>query len=82
MFIRFAAGMTYSASFYALTAAVVSFCAIEPFLLKKLSDVEEHAGKNGPALSRVIGRPIVYACGLLLFMVFDTHDGQFIYTQF
>jgi alginate O-acetyltransferase complex protein AlgI len=82
MFIRFSRGIAYDPSFYAMTAAVAAFCAIEPFLARKFDNLEQGAGENGPALSRVLGRPLAYACCLLLFMLFDEHDAQFIYFQF
>ena len=74
--------MAFGTTFYAFTASVVLFCAIEPILGQKLSEIEESAGVNGPALIRILGRPLVYTCGLLLFMLFDEHDTQFIYFQF
>jgi alginate O-acetyltransferase complex protein AlgI len=82
MFVRFTSGLAYGTTFYAFTAAVMLFCAIEPILGQKLSDIEESAGVHGPALTRILGRPLVYTCGLLLFMLFDEHDTQFIYFQF
>jgi alginate O-acetyltransferase complex protein AlgI len=82
MFLRFASGRTYSAMFYVFTAAVALFCAIEPLLIHKLGEIEERAGANGTSLFRVLGRPFAYTCGLLLFMLFDEHNAQFIYSQF
>jgi alginate O-acetyltransferase complex protein AlgI len=82
MFAQLSGGMAYSTAFYVSTVAGALFCAIEPFLGEKLAALEEAAGSNGLALSRIIGRPLVYVCGLLLFMLFDEHDAQFIYFQF
>jgi alginate O-acetyltransferase complex protein AlgI len=82
MFVHFASGATYSATFYFFTVAIALFCAVEPFLVQKLADVEEHARTDGPSFFRVLGRPLAYACGFLLFMLFDEHNAQFIYSQF
>jgi alginate O-acetyltransferase complex protein AlgI len=82
MFLRFAAGITYSTTFYVFTIAVALFCALEPFLVNKLGEIEERAGANGTSPFRVLGRPFAYTCGFLLFMLFDEHNAQFIYSQF
>ena len=82
MFYRFGTGRAYGTGFYAFTLVILLFCAIEPLLLRKLSEIEESAGANGPSLFRIIGRPIAYLCGLLLFLLFDEHNTQFIYSQF
>jgi D-alanyl-lipoteichoic acid acyltransferase DltB (MBOAT superfamily) len=82
MFVRFSLGTAYSSSFYVFTAIVVLFCAAEPFLLRKLSEIEEHAGAKRPSVFRILGRPFVYTCGFLLFLLFDENNVQFIYSQF
>ena len=82
MFYRFSSGRTNSSGFYAFTVALILFCAIEPWLMQKLTGIEDHAGADGPSPFRIIVRPIAYAFGLLLFLLFDEHNAQFIYSQF
>jgi alginate O-acetyltransferase complex protein AlgI len=82
MFVRFRLGMTYSSGFYVFTAVVALFCAAEPFVVRKLSEIEENAGANGLSVFRILGRPLAYACGFLLVMIFDENNTQFIYSQF
>lgn len=82
MFLRFSLVTEFNLAFYLLTAGVALFCVIEPLLLEKLSEIEEHAGADGPSLFRIIGRPLAYTLGILLFMLFDEQNAQFIYSQF
>ncbi|HYA64418.1 MAG TPA: MBOAT family O-acyltransferase [Candidatus Sulfotelmatobacter sp.] len=82
MFYRLTSGRAYSAAFYVFTLVVLLFCALEPLLLRKLSEIEERAGADGLSPFHVMGRPLAYACGLLLFLLFDEHNTQFIYSQF
>ena len=82
MLFRFSRGAAYSSAFYGLTLIVVLFCVLEPFLLRDLNELDERAGVQGLSLFRVVARPIAYLCGLLLFLLFDEHNSQFIYSQF
>ncbi len=82
MFYRFSSARAYGSAFYALTVAIVLFCAIEPWLVQKLTDIEDHAGADGPSPFRILARPIAYSFGLLLFLLFDENNAQFIYSQF
>ena len=82
MFVRFRLGTAYSFTFYVFTVVVLLFCVVEPVVVRKLSEIEENAGANGPSLFRILGRPIAYSCGFLLFMLFDENNTQFIYSQF
>jgi hypothetical protein len=82
MFYRFANGRAYGGGFYVFTTVLICFCAIEPWLLQKLSEIEDRAGEDGPSPFRIIVRPIAYSSGLLLFFLFDEHNAQFIYSQF
>ncbi len=82
MFYRFAGGRAYGGGFYVYTAAVILFCVIEPWILRKLSEMEDRDGADGPSPFRFIVRPFAYAFGLLLFLLFDEHNAQFIYSQF
>lgn len=83
MFFHFHFAVSYSINFYLVTALLVLFCAAEPYLAQAWAWIE-------PAVERAIGampaaclfRPLVYAAGLLLFLVFDDRNTQFIYFQF
>jgi alginate O-acetyltransferase complex protein AlgI len=82
MFVRFSLGTAYCSTFYVFTAMVMLFCAIEPLLTRKLTEIEERSGENGASMFRILGRPIAYTCGFLLLMFFDENNDQFIYSQF
>lgn len=82
MFYRFSSGRAFNPASYLFAAAVLLLCALEPFFLQTLSAIEEHAGENGPSAFRILGRPIAYSIGLLLFLLFDENNTQFIYSQF
>lgn len=82
MFWRWSGRGSLGAGFCAFVAVVAGFCAIEPWLVRKLSDIEENAGTQGPSVFRVLVRPIAYSIGLLLFLLCDEHNTQFIYSQF
>ena len=83
MFVRFHFAVSYSINFYLVTALLVVFCAVEPYLAEAWARLE-------PAIARMLGagraaylfRPLIYAAGLLLFLVFDDRNTQFIYFQF
>lgn len=79
---RWTAGL--ATPFYAVVAAVLAFTAIEPYLARTLGSADAAASARGNAFlaGRLIIRPVLYACGLLLFMAFDAQDAQFIYFQF
>jgi alginate O-acetyltransferase complex protein AlgI len=82
MFVSFRLGTIYNSTFYFFTVAISLFCIIEPFLLRKLTEAEDRAGTNVLPLFRILVRPLAYTFGLLLFMLFDEHNAQFIYSQF
>jgi D-alanyl-lipoteichoic acid acyltransferase DltB (MBOAT superfamily) len=82
MFYRFGSGRAYSPVFYLYSMAIVLFCAIEPLVMRKLGEIDERSGANGLSAFRIVGRPIAYLFGLLLFLLFDEHNAQFIYSQF
>ena len=82
MFTRLSAGSSFGAGFYAFVGALTVFCAVEPRLMQKLNELEEKAGMDGPSPLRILVRPIAYSFGLLLFLLFDEHNSQFIYSQF
>jgi alginate O-acetyltransferase complex protein AlgI len=83
MFCRFSVGREYGNGFYTFTIGVALFCVVEPIVIAKLRDVDERAEMDGGVSAfRVAVRPIAYLCGLLLFLLFDQHNTQFIYLQF
>ncbi len=82
MFWRLSSGHSFGAGFYGFTGAIIAFCVAEPWLMRKLNDIEEHAGADGLSPFRVLARPIAYCFGLLLFLLFDEHNTQFIYSRF
>jgi D-alanyl-lipoteichoic acid acyltransferase DltB (MBOAT superfamily) len=82
MLLRFGAGREYGAGFYGFTLAVAAFCVVEPLLMQKLGEIEEQAGTDGPSAFRILVRPIAYCFGLLLFLLFDENNAQFIYSRF
>jgi hypothetical protein len=82
MFIQMTAGRAYSPAFYLFTAAVMVLCMGEPFLGKAWASLEGYGRENDISWLRVFGRPIVYTFGIVLFMLFDQHNAQFIYSQF
>lgn len=82
MFAGFSRGMAYSQTFYVFTSSVAVFCALEPWILKGLTTIDERQPAGNVALTRVLARPLAYACALLLFVVFSQHNAEFIYFQF
>jgi alginate O-acetyltransferase complex protein AlgI len=82
MFYRFSKGTGFGAGFYLFVAAVIAFCVAEPWLMEKLVEVEARAGADGLSPFRVLVRPIAYGLGLLLFLLFNENNAQFIYSQF
>lgn len=82
MFAGFSRGMAYSQTFYAFTSVIALFCVMEPWIVSGLNSIEERQPAGKLALSRVLARPLAYACALLLFVVFSPHNAEFIYFQF
>jgi alginate O-acetyltransferase complex protein AlgI len=82
MFCQFSKGTMFGAGFYLFAATVIAFCVAEPWLMEKLVEVKERAGAEGLSPFRVLVRPVAYGLGLLLFLLFDENNAQFIYSQF
>jgi alginate O-acetyltransferase complex protein AlgI len=82
MFVRFSSGATYGTVFYVFTLVIMIFCALEPQISQSLSRAEERAAAEGLSPFRVVVRPIAYLFGLFLFLLFDTNNAQFVYSQF
>jgi len=70
---------SYSINFYLVTTLVTLFAALEPMLASWLRSIEKRVVAP-PNLFLL--RPAMYAFGLLLFLIFDDRDNQFIYFQF
>jgi alginate O-acetyltransferase complex protein AlgI len=70
---------SYSINFYLVTLMVAAVAFIEPFLVDRMSRLEKRIPM--PAQLFLL-RPALYACGLVLFLIFDDRDTQFIYFQF
>jgi alginate O-acetyltransferase complex protein AlgI len=82
MFFRMRPAATFGTGFYLFLAVVAALCAAEPWLMQKLNVFEEQAGADGLSVFHVLVRPIAYSFGLLLFLLFDENNTQFIYSQF
>jgi alginate O-acetyltransferase complex protein AlgI len=82
MFYRFRTGTEFSAAFYFFIAAVIAFSVAEPWVMGRLLEIDDRAGREGLSPFRVLVRPIAYGFGLLLFLLFNENNAQFIYSQF
>jgi hypothetical protein len=84
MFLGFTFRISYPVNFYLVLLAVGLFCVVEPYLGQLISRVEKALAQRQSTLAAHIFllRPLAYACGLLLFVIFDDRDAQFIYFQF
>ena len=84
MFGHFRLAFSYPVDFYLLVLALIVFCAIEPSLATLWAQVEEAltARGSGMLVHSYVLRPAMYACGLLLFLMFNDRSTQFIYFQF
>jgi D-alanyl-lipoteichoic acid acyltransferase DltB (MBOAT superfamily) len=70
---------SYSINFYLITLLVMLFAALEPMLASWLRRLENRVVAP---VNLFLLRPAMYAFGLLLFLIFDDRDTQFIYFQF
>jgi D-alanyl-lipoteichoic acid acyltransferase DltB (MBOAT superfamily) len=80
MFGRPRFGISYGINFYLVTLMVAAFCLVEPYLGAAWSRVESWL-ENRPAACYLL-RPLLYASGLLFFLIFDDRGTRFIYFQF
>lgn len=83
MFGRFSPGYSYSVNFYLMVLFWCAWIAVEPVVGQVIARLgaADKAGVSG-ALDRSLLRPASYAFLLLLFLMFDDRDVQFIYFQF
>jgi alginate O-acetyltransferase complex protein AlgI len=70
---------SYTVNFYLVTLLAAGIAAVEPLAVAALTRLE---AKISQPASLFLWRPALYAFGLLLFLVFDDRDTQFIYFQF
>jgi alginate O-acetyltransferase complex protein AlgI len=80
MFASVTLGYSYSVNFYLMTLFWCVWIALEPLLagaIGRLGTPDTFKNVNALAL-----RPVAYASLLLLFVIFDDRDTQFIYFQF
>ncbi|HEY3412185.1 MAG TPA: MBOAT family O-acyltransferase [Armatimonadota bacterium] len=84
MLFSFRFHVSYSLNFYLTVALVSLFCMLEPWLCKQLRRrlVPQGAAAPWPVWNIALARPMIYAGALLLFLIFDDKDVQFIYFQF
>jgi alginate O-acetyltransferase complex protein AlgI len=84
MFLSLHFGHVYQANFYLVILSVGAFCAAEPYLVQGITRVEQALAKRQVTLAAhlYLLRPLLYAVGLFLFVVFDDRNAQFIYFQF
>src|SRR5262249_9651134 len=86
MFLKFSFSLSYSVNFYLITLLCCCVCAAEPLLGRVLSSAatasQAEPLKPSSAASWYLFRPALQAALLLLFIVFDDQDTQFIYFQF
>ncbi len=70
---------SYPINLYLMTVMVAAFALMEPVVAGWFERLEARV----PASARfLVSRPLIYAFGLLLFLIFDDRDMQFIYFQF
>jgi hypothetical protein len=84
MFGRFRFGFSYPVDFYLVVMLTALFCLVEPYLADFWSWTENTLTPTpgGLLTHSYLLRPAIYACGLLLFLIFDDRSTQFIYFQF
>ena len=82
MFLQFSFGNSLSVNFYLVTLLIVGFVAVEPYLTRGQQWLDDVIASRFANVNALLLRPAIHACGLLLFLVFDDRNTQFIYFQF
>lgn len=82
MFLGFTGTRTFSPVFYLFVAAMVVFCALEPLLARGMAWADDKVTSTGSWMNLALMRLPLYTSALMLFMIFDQLDTQFIYFQF
>ena len=82
--LHFKPGLSFSVNFYLIVMMISLFCVAERYLgrLAQRLDTEIESRWHSSVASMLLARPLLYALGIILFMVFDDRDTQFIYFQF
>jgi len=74
--------LSYSVNFYLVVVLVSLVCVVEPWLQEGITKWDEWLGGRAWRIHAYLLRPLIYAFGLLLFLMFDDRNRQFIYFQF
>jgi alginate O-acetyltransferase complex protein AlgI len=84
MFFSFSPKISFSLNSYLVTLLVGAVCMLEPLLREGICKLDAVAERHlRLAVANVyLFRPVLYALGLLLFVIFDERSVQFIYFQF
>jgi D-alanyl-lipoteichoic acid acyltransferase DltB (MBOAT superfamily) len=84
MFFSFSFRTSYPANFYLVLLAVAALCVAEPCLSQGITRMGQALARRRATLAAHVFllRPLLYALGLLLFVIFDDRNAQFIYFQF
>jgi alginate O-acetyltransferase complex protein AlgI len=84
MFFSFNPRISFSLNSYLVTLLICAICILEPFLKDWISKLDALAMRHVQlaVANTYLIRPALYAFGLLLFIVFDERNTQFIYFQF
>jgi len=83
MFLRPTFGASYSVNLYLIVLAFAAGALVEPWLMGRLARWEKKVVEIGYSRWNLfLVRPLAYALGLLLFMIFDDGVSKFIYFQF
>jgi len=80
----FSPRVSFSINFYLITLLIAAFTVIEPYIGSAFEMLEKGIATRPRLLAAnlFLWRPMLYACGLLLFLAFDEQDTKFIYFQF
>lgn len=82
MFVRFSFGFSYSVNYYLVVLLCCGVCAAEPLFGRLLRQPDADSPGAAAVANWYVLRPAMHAILLLLFIVFDDRDTQFIYFQF
>jgi D-alanyl-lipoteichoic acid acyltransferase DltB (MBOAT superfamily) len=75
--------VSYSVNSYLVVALIAGYAAIEPWLSARWDALlAKSEAANRDLWMRYALRPVLYAIGLFLFLIFDDQDRAFIYFQF
>jgi alginate O-acetyltransferase complex protein AlgI len=84
MFFGFNPRISFSLNSYLVTLLVCGVCVLEPLLKEQIGKLDALAKRHMhlAVANTYLFRPTLYALGLLLFIIFDERNTQFIYFQF